>query len=504
MNSRNLRSLIIVFTILFSPSLRAEALLRVSPLKQKGWISWDSDYDKDSELWNSFCEALGKQLLTNPGPGFLASYHCGSSNPPPAPLPLWHIQLIEHKDSFELKVAFLFEGGSEEIRTWSFPTGGSVLKNLAADSMPILIARMLVENLPSGWAYKHVQDKLSLSTQEQIFTLPQNLFIYDLFYDKKEGIWIPRLYARIIRDGDQEIEADSKTYSMDTRYRPLLDGKTYWIRALENKERDGKYQKFITDALQGKRDLSLPKSSKREKVESNFVSDLLLGSFRSSFIGFRYGKSIARADPLLAQMSLVSIIAEIGGGPLAGLRWYYDVFPEVKSGSDGEEEYFNLRRASLGWAFNFEMPASIRPLINKVDLQPKIGLLDLKSYTFVSTPDGKRRSDFDAKNIYDLALEAGAENTSSWFRSRLWGAFSTASLGVSNKTAVTVKSLRGGIDLYFDLYRSGHWDLNLLTFVTVEHLNIAKDPKSLDANSRDIYSLSSDLAFAGLGLTISW
>lgn len=456
----------------------------------------------DSSAWQGFCERLGKQLLDDPGPGFLSSYVCRPSDPRPSDGRLWHIRISEQDNSLELKLTF-FDGIAQEIRTWSFPTEAPIVNSLENELLPLAIARMLVESSPTGWSYEHHADVLSFDPRNEILLLPSDLFVYELGFDKKQRLWLPRIAAQIskVKDKDKEGEdlGERVEYSFDRSYRPLKKGKSYWVRGLENKERQEKYRKTITDLLQGKSVLSVP-GEKAKNGEGNLVDRLL----RSSQAGFRYGKSIAKSESIVTQADMVSILAEVGSGPLSGLRWYYDFFPELKRGSGSEEEYFSLKRASVGWAFNFPMPASIQPLFTKMDIQPKIGLLDLRSHFYASTPTGRAGLDFNAKNIFDFALEVGGEKNTAWFRSRLWGAFSTANLGVSNKSAVTVKSIRSGVDLYFDLFEAGSWDVNLLTFVTTEQLEISKDPSSLNPETLELYSVSSNLVFAGLGFTIAW
>ncbi|MBC7530040.1 MAG: hypothetical protein H7318_00575, partial [Oligoflexus sp.] len=364
----------------------------------------------------------------------------------------------------------------------SFPIEDPVLQHLENDILPVAMARMLVEMTPTGWAYKHREDGPSFRIRGELLPFPQYLLVYKLFFDKKEGLWYPKLYARIAKVNNRETgEASKKAhYEVDESYRPLQIGKDYWVRGLDHEERQSNYQAIITGALQEKSALRPIEKISRKKSErdKNFVDDYLLGSLRSSYAGIRYGKSIAKSDSIVTQVNLVSILAEIGGGPLAGLRGYYDLFPELRRGSGTDLEYFELRRASLGWAFSFELPPLISPLFSTFNIQPKIGLLDLKSHFNATTLNGKAGLDFNVKNIYDLALEAGLEKSLPWCRSRLWVAMNTANLGVSNKRAVTVKSLRGGMDLYFDVFEAGHWDVNLLTFANVERLEIAVASKS--------------------------
>lgn len=482
--------------------------MRIVAGKQKGVIAFRSVYDSDKmpEAWMRFCKALGKEL-SSPKHGFLSSYVCQfSGSSPPSSSPSWRIEVIEGKDALELQVSFLLARVSQNVRSLSFPIHASVLKNLNSGILPVAIARMLVEENPTGWLYKHTQDAPSFDMQGEgePLLLPHDLLIYDLYYEKKEQLWLPRLRALISKDDDRGEggeDSDQVKYSVATSYRPLQRGRSYWIRGLISKERENKYRKIILEALQGKRDEDLPEEKGSEETLSD---DPLSGPVRSNYAGARYGKSIAQSDSIVTRADMVSVFAEVGNGSLKGLRGSYDLFPKVKSGSGNEEEYFSLKRASLGWAFNFQMPAPLRPFLTKMDIQPKIGLLDLKSRFSTSTSTGKAGLDFNATNTYDLAIEAGVEKTSSWFRSRLWGGLSTANFGVSNASSVTVKSSRGGMDLYFNLFRSEAWDANLLTFVAMERLEFAKDPNALKSDTIELYSISSNLIFAGLGFTLAW
>lgn len=497
---------------LFFPLLgRAQTPVRMVPGEQKALITFRSEYGLNrasTNAWTRFCKSLGEHL-TLPEPGFLSAFTCQSYDTPQPPTSrLWHIELNERKGSFEIKLRFLSEGESLDIQSVSFPIEGQLLEKLNNEVLALAIARMLVESNPTGWAYKHKTEQPSFATEGELLPFPEELLVYELSFQQKEQLWLPTMRARMSRVRDLEEGEDKKRikYSLNLSQKTLKIGKTYWIRSRNDEERQDKYQAIISKALMENTALALSGSAKNKgsKGETSFVDDYLFSSFQSSFAGFRYGKSIAKSDSLVTRIDMISILAEIGSGPLAGLRWYYDIFPELKRGSGNSQEYFSLRRASLGWAFSLNMPLFIHPLFNTIDIQPKVGLLDLKSQFFASTPEGNASLDFNVKNFIDLSVEIGIEKTTPWLRSRLWGSTGTANFGVSKKDSVTVKSLRGGIDLYFDLYKARKWDVNLLTFATMEKLELSKDPKSLDANSLELYAISPNLVFAGLGFTVSW
>lgn len=467
--------------------------------KQAGIISFSSEFSAQrsaSDTWAGFCKALGKRLST-PGMGFLSSYSCQTESKAPR----WRIHVTERKASFDVDVFSSLNNSAAAIRRLSFPTKGEVFDLLDEGFLQIAIARMLTESMPTGWAMLYKEDNLTFETAEQILPSPRDLFVYDLLYDKDKDLWIPRIRARLSRvhsgNGDNDQTAE---YAVSDSYRPLKKGRTYWAAAVqEDGERQRKYEGIITDVLQRKR---IPQNMGPD----NFLQDLLLGGLRSSYTGFRYGVSVFQTDSVVTQVNMISILAEIGGGPLSGLRWYYDIFPEVSRGSGSEEEYFTLRRASLGWAFDFEVPTFLSSIASKVDVQPKIGLLDLKSRFFTTTATGEKAGlNFVVRNNYDLAVELGAEKAAPWFRVRLWSAFSMANFGFSNKNSIAVNSKRGGIDTYVDVFESGNWDVNLLGFGTIENLDISKDPSSIDPlGPPELYSFNSNIYFLGLGFTVSW
>lgn len=490
---------------------RAEIPLPIMPGKQVGWITFSSRFGLDkasSKAWAQFCKHLGEEL-SFPGPGFLSSYTCQDSKVSlPSPPRSWHLELFERKRTFELKLYFRVGSASQLVQKLSFPIEGRVLDKLNNVALPVALAKLLVESNPTGWGYKHSEEGPSFDTGREFLTLPEELLVYRLAYDKGKKLWVPSIRAQISKVKERKSEEDNAkiSYSIDPGYLPLKRGQSYWVRALDNEERQWKYRAIISAALQGEDSLSLSHGSKDSNFEKkkSFLDNYLLNSLQSSYAGFRYGKSIARSDSIVTQVDMVSVLAEIGGGPLAGLRAYYDLLPELRRGNGNDLEYFSLRRASLGWAFSFEMPPSIQPFFSKLDVQPKIGLLDIKTYFFATAPGGKAVLEFTVKNVVDLGLEVGVEQTSTWLRSRLWGGTSTANLGASPQSSVTVKSLSGGVDLYFNLYEAGDWDVNLLTFAKFEKLELAKDPKSVAPNTLELYFIRPSLVFAGLGITVSW
>ncbi len=494
---------ILGFSALSLKARAAEARLPISPAKQKALITWSSDFDTKeagNARWKAFCDHLGRRLLTKPGPGFLKSFICRTKDAADADTP-WRIRMIEHADSFELKVSFAVDGKEQPVREWKFATKGSVLPNLGNDFLPVVLARMITENMPTGWSYPYPGETFVFDSEAQVFPLQSSLLLYDLQYDAEEKAWLPRINARLTKADVGDKAEEGGTYTVDTVYHPLKARRLYWVRGLLSKERENKYEKIVTNALQGKADTSLPRALLKDGADG--TKDAIT-AIRSNYAGIRYGKSMLKSESLVTKLSMMSMFAEIGSGPLEGLRWSYDLYPEIKRGSGDDREHFGLRRASLGWAFNFQVPEALASLVDKIDLQPKIGLLDLKSHFFTDTEDGKTGLDFNVKNVFDLTLEGGVEKNSPWFRTRLWAGFSTANIGLSNKISTKVQSRRAGIDLYYDLLRWKGFDVNALGFCSLEHLEITKDPSSIDTSSPGLYSFGSNLVFAGLGATVSW
>lgn len=492
-------------------AFRAQAEVKpIIPEQQTANIYYASEEKKEATperiaQWKEFCDKLSKHLLqTAQPPGFLASATCQALGtvPPVTPdkanAPFWQIQLIERKRFFDLETSVLTEKeGYQKLRAHSFKMEKDLLSSIKNDLVPLALARMLLEGLPTGWLYIHdaSKSKISFNGSPDIPGLPADLLVYELSYDTSTKKWLPKVRASLKRTEEKKTAKKRvDTFQVAQTYLPLADKKAYWVQSSRGlNKRQKEYEAVLSKNMEG---LSL----------LNFLDRLIFDSFESNYAGFRYGKSFLAGSSIVTETDLFSLLVEMRSGIFNGLRYYYDLTPEKVRGSGDTREFFSMSRGSVGWAFDFELPTFMQFLVSRVEVQPKFGLLDLKSDFKIKDEEGTEQSlNFNARNVYDLALELGVEKESYWFRSRLWYSFSAAAFGLSNKSNVSVLSNKAGLDTYFDLINYGNWDINILAFVLAERLNLSKANKDLAENEDlGISEVTFNLFFIGGGFTISW
>ncbi len=493
------------------PAGTSPATAHIVPIlaeQQSAFIAFQSteNTSKDPALaknWKEFCDRLGRGLTINAlTPGFLASYSCLPLGvvDQPSKAPPWRIRIIEQKRFFEVEVSYFHKPeGYLKVRSYNFRFEGSLLSNLKGEVLPVTVARMLAEGLPVGWSYLHDASKkeIEFKVGKDQPKLPKKILVYDLSYDSKRKIWIPAVRALLTQKSFKIADKNSRTetFEISQEYLPLKDKQRYWLQNGEGlSKQQADYEKAMGSQMKG---LSL----------MSFLDRLIFDSFESNYAGFRYGKSFLIGESIVTEADLMTFLVEMRSGLFSGLRWYYDLSPEKRRGVDGEAEFFSMSRASLGWAFDFEMPAPISLLVSRVEVQPKFGLLDVKTKFSVVDEEGQGTSlNFDAKNVYDLAIELGIEKESYWFRSRLWTSFSAAMFGVSNPSKTSVISSKAGLDAYWDFIEWGNsWDINILTFALGERLTLGQEATFLGEEEQlGISEVSFNLFFVGGGFTLSW
>ncbi|MDQ3234042.1 MAG: hypothetical protein M3Q07_19710, partial [Pseudobdellovibrionaceae bacterium] len=319
--------------------------------------------------------------------------------------------------------------------------------------------------------------------------------IYDLFYSAEANVWLPRLRARLQSSSARNDPNKPKTFTISESFLPLRKGQAYWIQNSGGVGmRQDAYTSLLSKKLQGFSAIS-------------FLDRLIFDSLESNFVSFRYGQSLLKGSSILTEAELLALLVEIRSGPLAGLRTYYDFTPNMEREGVGGIEKFHLRRASLGWAFGWDAPARVNLFFSQVNIQPKIGLLDLESRFEVENLDGQLTYlDFTAKNVYDLSIEIGIEKELTWFRSRLWGSINSTKLGISKQDAVSALSQKFGLDAYFDFMGGKRdWDVKLLLFGMAENLSLGKNQADiLKDEDQGLQEISFNLFFLGGGFTLSW
>jgi hypothetical protein len=500
-----MRNWIILFLLIIPPALAQEGNW-LDPNNQDARIVFNSEKpgaDKlpPNNVWEKVCKNIGQKLSTGPGRlGFLKSHSCGTgkTSQDKGQKKFWIIAISEKEKSFDIEISYFFSNKKYPVQRFNFQYEGQLLDALGKETVLASLARLILESLPTGWTMVYSGEKkpITFELEKNLPPPPDSLTVYRLSFNAEKNLWLPAFRGKLQRVDKENSGNEAKTasYNLSQSWLPLVAGETYWV---QNHEGPNQRQKLYTEQL-----------AKELSGFSilNLVDSLVFDSLTSNYAGIRLGKSFLQGNSILTRSYLLSILLEMRNGPLAGIRWYYDDMPRIESKSDTASEIFAMRRFSLGWAFDFEMPKAIEWITSRVDVQPKIGFLNLESKFSVLDAEGNAQQlDFNANRTMSLSLELGIENESSWFRSRLWTSYSTAKFGVSNKQDVSVYSAKSGLDLYFDLTQWGSLKSSALIFTNFENLSLTKNVEpSQETSASGINQIAFNLFFLGGGLVLTW
>jgi hypothetical protein len=155
-------------------------------------------------------------------------------------------------------------------------------------------------------------------------------------------------------------------------------------------------------------------------------------------------------DSIISDTRLFSLLLEVRGGPIKGLRYYYDKVPKVMRQEtlvDGTEaeSYIESARHVLGYSFGFDSPF----LVDRFTIDPKLGMWNFNAALATDQNDdgvAQRVVEFELGNTLSFALELGAELLSDRYTLRGWYSIDS---GYSAKKGGSVTSNRMGVDAYF-------------------------------------------------------
>jgi hypothetical protein len=502
-----MRILLLIALILAIPGHAAEDLIPIDPKTQKAYIRLQNgekilNGEVSQGQWLRLCQGLGQNLLANnSSPGFLAEYICQRDvkDPEAAQNAAWRITFITRPKFIDIEIEFQAKEKWTAVQTFSFHLEGEFLEDMQKATVLRFLARMIVESLPSGWVYTHQSGGkgLELIMHPDMPLLPEELLIYQLHYRPDRNLWVPQIKASMSRKQQfRNLEQGrAESFEWKRTYGKLVDGERYWIQNSQGRnQRQAEYEKKINGETQG---FSL----------LNLLDRMLFESFTSNYAGLRYGRSFVQGESVITETALISALLELRSGPLSGLRFYYDLTPRAEKERFGLSEHFEMSRTSLGWAWEFTPPESWQGLISRIDLQPKFGILSFQSKLAVQNALGEYQlTSFEARRVLNLNAELGIEKESLWWRSRLWGSYSSAQASLVKSNGVSVTSARFGFDAYVDLMKEQNWDLKALAFGFAERLSLERDPKSIANSTNDlaIRQFGFNLLFIGGGVTVSW
>jgi hypothetical protein len=319
---------------------------------------------------------------------------------------------------------------------------------------------------------------------------PQSFFVFKMSYEPKLKRWIPFVVGKAKRT--EATKPDSKRIDYTIEFGQEIErGASLWIQVEKGRASNQKAISKVVDAELGRYGLSL----------FDF-QDMILETIASGYAGFRYAMPLVKDNVLLSKVPLIGVFTEIRGGPLSGLRFYWDMAPktQVDVGS-ADPASFYWSRISAGWSIGLDFEESF---LSRVDVVPRFGIMSFDAnLPVVNQLDETTLVDYRLKNVYNLGAELGFETVSPFFLVRLWGSIDFS--GLIGDSTNKVSSLKTGLDTYWDFFKIGRTlETSIVIFAFGEQLTIEGPPRLLDDEETQVGSLSFTQGFAGAGLTITW
>lgn len=482
-----------------------------------------------SKFWQKSCRTLGRSMLINHGPqgnGVFKDYYCfidrkpkGGTGPKSLINNQWILEIrFEAKEVlFQLlfnpeftanpdltpEMEFSIRYTDQTMNALSDPEVLNLIALKVLDAMPMARATQVT---PNG-----VQEVKSKPDQiKRVLPLPpgpKQYLVYRLQYDSQAKTWIPTVKG-IAKNLTKRRKAKSEDPEVQIRYRqvhrwqikllskPLATEDFYW---LQNAKGRGKEEKAIDNNL----DMALS----RYGLARNELLAALFNTIASGYGGVRYGYPLSSGDLLVSKTSMIGIFTEVRGGPLEGLRWYWDFGPRNEVTLSDEKLHFEWSRPTFGWSFGLDIDSNI---INRIDVVPKIGWMNMDARVGVPTQDPSViiAEDFVMDNSLSVGIEFGIEKQTNWFLLRLWGASDGAGFFSNLPGAESVSSIRGGVDTYWEVFNLGDiFDVSLLAFASGERINLVRSASNDVESGSEVLSIDGiayNLAFAGIGMTLTW
>ncbi len=533
-------ALVVLSLLSFSGLSVAEEVV-MTPPNLEVVFSLESDKKVDPAGLRRICPIIGNSLRVGRGPwgvGIFRNFSCmhdGKVIFGKARKKRWSLRITQKPKEVEIS---LFNELTNEtpVARLQFEATEDSFRFFEDTGFVDIVALALLEQLPfKGWIgpndIQSDSDRLMRRaprtgrSMERVFELPppdQELILYEVRYRSDGGIWRSNVVGRATL-ADVKEPSPRERRKIKGRKRFENAGQAEWsLSEVQNegfrgawvhgasgpRSQSASFDKILVSANQ-----KLIEASSNGDLDNflkggyNFLTSALLDTAASGYVGLRYGKQVLAGDELLGKTSFFGLLVEMRGGPLEGLRVYYDKMPQVKNINNGFETQISWSRVILGkswgWSPGF--------LVDRLDVTPKIGMWSLSATLPTAfAEDGITPlavQTFATEKALGLAIEGGVEWLSTWYLLRAWGAFDTA-LNFGRIGAAGVTSQRFGIDGYLtagpEIRIFGvPFKTALLGFFLFESIELSQNPDEENLEDQ-IVGIGYQGGYAGVGGVLSW
>lgn len=503
------------------------------------------DKAKYFKYWKSTCDQLGKAMTAEKGPwgfGAFGSYGCYRAGKKVGGVEKaghWTLHIV---DGARL-VTFSMIHGKDEVGQITMPPSPATLQFFQDGEFTDLVAYALMDSSPMGMlvtkaAVKGSPPQLtgrywragkSKDFKYKVPPPPENLVLYRLTFDEQAKVWRSNVVGTAKKAAVNEpkaakakkttmLKGGDVTYEIPAAVAEALATGPLWAQNADGPAARKPELEAIIKEAQLNLDAAAQNGQLLEFLKGK-VGSLVASLFdtaASGYVGFRYGLSVLPAEgdlgALIKKTNRIGVMVEIRGGPVKGLRYYYDKMPETKLAielADGSSDTASIASArhTLGFSLDFN-PGF---LVDRITVDPKLGMWEFNARLPSATDDnGKvtQMSDFRLGRTFSTALEIGLEELSDWYTLRGWYGIDTGFSLIKSGGRVT--SNRLGIDAYFTAGPTFPlfgvpFKTALLAFYMFEHVNLtAGKSEDLAAGESAVEGLAYDSGYAGAGVAVTW
>ena len=412
--------------------------------------------------------------------------------------PSWTMQVLDNDKQSGIAIYFM---GSSRPRPEAIQQGSpsdKFMEGLTHKKVANALALTLEDALPMFTLLRVADDARQIDVESPLLPdpVPEEFVVYTLEFDAAADLWVPAPVGYI--------KSEDAGLSRDIKWK---------LRLHEGAFHKG--QMLFAHNEQGRGMMQESTGSRLSSLLGRFgVTSLIEGmktALSQNISGIRYGYPLLPPLDVVGGSKMLSLFTEVRAGPLSGLRLYYDTAPKVTDiTATGEKVYFGWSALEVGWAFNLNLPAWLAPVANRLDVQPRAGLITLDSKMVGSDQFGLQWvADFKLDGATVYGLEVGIERDffkKSLLRGWTGALYSWSALGI---TETNFLSVRAGLDLYWNLFDMGPLKFKGLFFGSMENLSIHKrftvpaDNAKIDRGGV-ITDVSYQLIFCGVGATVAW
>ncbi len=501
-----------------------------------------SKYFRD---WKKTCEQLGKAMTAERGPwgfGSFGSYGCYRGEKKVAGVEKaakWTLSIADGAK----EVTFTMLHNKEKVGQISMPPSTATVQFFQDDEFTDLVSYAIMDSMPMGLLVTKAGIKgsppqitgrywragKSKDFKFKVPPPPENLTLYRLTFDDASKTWRSSVVgtAKKLKIDEPKPKKDKKVttleggqviYETQPAVADALSAGPLWAQNADGPAaRKPELEAIIKDA-QINLDAAAQNGQLLEFLKGK-VGSIVTSFFdtaASGYVGFRYGISVLPAEgdlgKLIKSTSRIGVMVEIRGGPVKGLRYYYDKMPETKLDidlADGTSDTASIASARHTLGFSVDFAPGF--LVDRITVDPKLGMWEFNARlpsNIADNGDVTQMSDFNLGRTFSTALEVGFEQLSDWYTLRGWYGIDTGFSLLKQGGRVT--SNRLGIDAYFTAGPTFPlfgvpFKTALLAFYMYEHVNLTSGKsEDLAAGESAVEGLAYDSGYAGGGVAITW